>query len=83
MTDTHLTNYERLDKLLMIIALAFIWAYKVGILRNDSIKALKIKKHGRLEKSLFPYGLEWVAHAFMNAFQELMQKLSLAFLSCT
>ena len=83
MEDTHLTNYERLDKMLMIIALAFIWAYKVGILRNDTVKALKIKKHGRLEKSLFAYGLEWLAHAFINAFQNLMQKLSIAFLSCT
>ena len=83
MEDTHLTEYKRLDKLLMLIALAFVWAYKVGIFRNDTVKTLKIKKHGRLEKSLFAYGLEWLAHAFINAFQNLMQKLSFAFLSCT
>ena len=83
MEDTHLTDYKRLDKLLMLIALAFVWAYKVGIFRNDTVKALKIKKHGRLEKSFFAYGLEWLAQVFINAFQDLMQKLSFAFLSCT
>ena len=83
MEDTHLTDYKRLDKLLMLIALAFIRAYKVGIFRNDTVKALKIKKHGRLEKSFFAYGLKWLAQAFMNAFQVIIQKLTLAFLSCT
>lgn len=28
---THLTQYERLDKLLMLNASAFVWAYKGGI----------------------------------------------------
>lgn len=30
--QTQFTGYERLDKLLMLIALTFVWAYKVGIL---------------------------------------------------
>ena len=83
MENTHLTDYKRLDKLLMLIALAFIWAYKVGIFRNDTVKNLKIKNHGRLEKSFFAYGLQWLAQAFINAFQVIIQKLILAFLSCT
>ena len=43
MEDTHLTDYKRLDKLLILIALAFVWAYKVGIFRNDTLKILKVK----------------------------------------
>lgn len=64
---THVTAYERLDKLLMITALAFIWAYKVGIYKHQNTKPLKIKKHERLEKSLFAYGLEEIAALLLNA----------------
>lgn len=81
--STHLKDYERLDKLLMLVALAFVWAYKVGIYRNNEIKQIKIKKHGRLEKSFFAYGLEYLAQAFLNALSLNIQKLSFAFLSCT
>lgn len=81
--DTHLTDYERLDKLLMIIALTFMWAYKVGIYKNDAIRPLKIKKHGRLEMSFFAYGLKWLAQVFINSFTSFIPKLTLAFLSCT
>lgn len=81
--DSHLTDYKRLDKLLMLTALAFIWAYKVGIYRDEKIENIKIKKHGRLAKSLFSYGLEWLAQAFLNSFNKLIRKLTKVFLSCT
>ena len=81
--STHLTEYERLDKLLMLVALAFVWAYKVGIYQHNNIKKLKIKKHGRLEKSFFAYGLELLAQALLNAFDNIILKLTLPFLSCT
>ena len=80
--STHLYNYDRLDKLLMLVALAFIWAYKVGIYQHNNIKQLKIKKHGRLEKSFFAYGLEILAQALLNAFEVSIRKLTLPFLSC-
>lgn len=81
--STHLTDYDRLDKLLMLVALAFVWAYKVGIYQHNNIKKLKIKKHGRLEKSFFAYGLELLAQALLNAFDFIIHKLTLTFLSCT
>lgn len=80
---THLTHYDRLDKLLMLVALAFIWAYKVGIYQHNNFKQLKIKKHGRLEKSFFAYGLETLAQALLNDFVPRIQKFYLTFLSCT
>lgn len=81
--DTHLTNYERINKLLFFVALAYFWAYKTGILREKEQRPLKAKKHGRLEKSIFAYGLEWLAQAFLNAFHDLIHSLMRAFLSCT
>ncbi|MBL7978458.1 MAG: transposase, partial [Bacteroidetes Order II. Incertae sedis bacterium] len=81
--DTHLKDYDRLDKLLAMVALAFVWAYKTGMYRDKAVKPIKIKKHGRPEKSLFAYGLEWVAQVLINQFNHLYQKIITPFLSCT
>lgn len=81
--DSHLTDYERINKLLFFVALAYFWAYKTGILREKEQRPLKVKKHGRLEKSIFAYGLEWLAQAFLNALEHLSLKFMRAFLSCT
>ena len=81
--STHLTDYERLDRLLMLVALAFVWAYKTGIYRQNQGKPIIIKKHGRPAKSIFAYGLEYLAQALLNSFIQIIQKLSAAFLSCT
>jgi hypothetical protein len=50
--DTHLTDLDRVEKLLTLVLVAFIWAYKIGVFLND-ICPIKIKKHGRRAKSLF------------------------------
>ena len=79
--NPHLTDSERLDRLLMLTAIAFFWAYKVGIYRDKEIK--KKKKHGRAEKSIFSYGLKWLAQVLINNTTEIIEKLTLTFLSCT
>jgi hypothetical protein len=66
--ETHLVDYQRLNRLLMIVALAFLWSYKVGIYRNQHVRPIEIKKHGRADKSLFAYGLEALAQAFLNGY---------------
>ena len=81
--DTHLTDYQRLNKLLLIVAIAFIWAYKVGIYRHNNLKSIPIKKHGRRAKSIFAYGLEVLAQAFINFFPKNIKFFSMLFLSCT
>lgn len=45
--DTHVTRPERLEKLIMLVMIAFVWCYKIGDHINDQIKAIKIKKHRR------------------------------------
>lgn len=81
--DTHLTDYQRLNKLLLITAIAFLWAYKVGIYRDNNIKKIVIKKHGRPAQSLFSYGLEFLAQALINFFPKKILLATIAFLSCT
>jgi hypothetical protein len=81
--DTHLIDYQRLNKLLMIVALAFVWAYKIGIFQHKNVKPIAIKTHGRPEKSFFAYGLELLAQTLLNGFCKTIQIFSLLFLSCT
>jgi hypothetical protein len=39
--DTHLTDYQRLDKLLILTTIAFHWAYNTGIYEPKNTKKLK------------------------------------------
>jgi len=81
--ETHLTDGDRINKLLALLALATLWTFKVGEWLHLQ-EPLKIKKHGRLVKSIFRYGLDFLrATVFdiqlrMDDFQ-----ISLRFLSCT
>ena len=61
MEDTHLTDPERVSKLLMMVMMAFVWCYNIGELAHRKIRPLRILKHGRKEKSIIRYGLDIVA----------------------
>lgn len=81
--DTHLTDYQRLDKLLMLTAIAFHWAYNTGIYEHKNTKKLKKKKHGRMEKSFFAYGLHQLTFALINQTKRIPKKFIQTFLSGT
>lgn len=68
--DTHLTNQDKMKKLVAVFAIAFCWCYKIGIKQNQE-KPIKRKNHGRLSKSLFRLGLD--------VFQETMRKVVIFF----
>lgn len=57
MEDTHITAPEKIEKLLFVLAIAFCWSYKLGVIK-DAEKAIPKKAHGRLSKSLFRLGLD-------------------------
>jgi len=63
--ETHITERERLEKLLALLTLAFCWAYIAGqwLARSNPIK---IKKHGRLAKSLFRHGFDHLRRILCN-----------------
>jgi hypothetical protein len=79
--DTHLTDLDRINKLLALVLFAFTWAYLAGIFL-DSLCPIKIKKHGRKAKSVFKYGLTYLASVlFSNDIDKFSECCKL--LSCT
>lgn len=80
--DTHLTALDRLEKLIMLTMIAFVWCYKIGDYINLNIKPIKIKKHGRKAVSIFKYGLDYLSECMLSGFNKLNINLIL-FLSCT
>lgn len=63
--QTHVRDPERLKKLLALLALAFCWAHVVGEWLAQH-EPLKIKKHGRLAKSIFRHGLDHLRRILCN-----------------
>jgi len=81
--ETHLTEGERINKLLALLTLATLWAFKVGEWLHQQAP-LKIKKHGRLAKSIFRYGLDFLRSTLFDIQLKMDEfQISLTFLSCT
>lgn len=82
---THLTDRERLEKLLALLTIAYCWAFLVGEWLAR-IEPLKIKKHGRLAKSVFRHGIDYLRRILCNqdCFIERSMFIKLCqLLSCT
>ena len=62
--NTHLKDIERIEKLLCLVMIAFVWCYKVGDYLDKNVKAVPIKKHGHRAKSIFKYGLEYISNHY-------------------
>lgn len=80
--DTHVTKPERLEKLIMLVMIAFVWCYKIGDFITMNIKAIKIKKHGRRAISVFRYGLDYLSKCLLSGRNKYDINL-IQFLSCT
>lgn len=63
--QTHLVHENRIEKLIALLAITCCWAHLVGewIAQHNPIK---IKKHGRKEKSFFRYGLDRLQYILLN-----------------
>ncbi len=79
---THLSDTARVEKLILLIMVAFVWAYKVGIHIHQNIKQITIKKHGRKAKTIFKTGLDYITKCFLNA-SYVSDFNIFEFLSCT
>ena len=83
--ETHITDPERLKKLVALLALAFCWAHVVGewLARREP---LKLKKHGRLAKGIFRHGFDHLRRILCNL-QSVAQQVAfrrvIKLLSCT
>jgi hypothetical protein len=55
--------------LLVVAVIAFCWAHRVGEWQHEQVKAINVKKHQRLAKSIFRVGLDCISEAlFKSAF---------------
>ena len=84
--ETHVTDPQRLAKLLALLALSFSWAHLVGewLAQAEPLRINKLKTHGRRAKSLFRHGLDHLRRLLCNlqsfaqqaAFRRVIQLLS-------
>jgi hypothetical protein len=65
MEDTHITDADKIEKLLFILVIGFCWAYRTGDLKAQE-KPIELKTHGRKARSLFREGLNWIRRVFFS-----------------
>ena len=81
--NRHLTQRERISKLLGVLTLALCWCLLMGEWLHEQ-KPIAIKKHGRRAKSLFRNGLDRLRNIVLNlAVKEREFYWATTFLSCT
>ena len=76
MEDTHLTCSKRIEKLLFILTIAFCWSLKTGELQAKKLP-IKIKKHGRKEKSIFRVGFDLIQSSISQVAYKFEEFLSI------
>jgi Transposase DDE domain len=65
MEDTHITDPDKIEKVVFVLAIAFCWAYRMGDIQ-DKIQAIQVKTHGRKARSLFREGLNLIRRAIFG-----------------
>jgi hypothetical protein len=79
--NTHITQLDRIAKLIALLAIGFVWAHKVGEWKAE-IKPIIWKKfqgQKRPQYSYFRYGLDYIRSAVLHVqdkFMELKQSFS-------
>jgi len=64
--DTHLTDIERIEKLVAIVTIVFFCAYLIGIYLLENHKPIRILNNGRMAKCYFKYGSNFIAKVLLN-----------------
>ena len=81
--STHLQDPERLSKLIALLTLALCWAFSTGLWLAQ-LNPLTPKNHGRLPKSIFRLGLDFLRHLIFQLHLNFHHFFnSIKFLSCT
>jgi len=81
--ETHLIDPDRLSKMVALLALLTLWAFKVGQWQQ-TFTPIRKKSHGRPAKSLFRLGLDTLrATIFGQRFDDPPWLFFLQLLSCT
>jgi hypothetical protein len=81
--STHLTEPERLNKLIALLSLVLCWVVLTGEWLHHA-KPLKVKTHSRRAKSIFRYGFDYLRNIVVNLNEKMDDLINvLQFLSCT
>ncbi len=82
--QTHLTEPERLSRLIALLVLTFCWCHRIGEWLHQQ-KALKLKKHGRKPKSIFRRGFDYLRRVIVkfSSFDLEAWQTVIKLLSCT
>jgi hypothetical protein len=70
--ETHLTQQDRIEKLMALLAVGFCWAHKVGEWRASK-KPIVFKQHReslRPQNSFFRYGLDFIREILLSPFKK-------------
>ena len=65
MEDTHITDADKIEKLLFVLAIAFCWAYRLGDI-SALAEPIPVKTHGRPARSLFREGVNTIRRAIFR-----------------
>ena len=65
--STHMTDLDRMDKLMGILTLAFTWCLIVGYWQYGDANFLPLNKHWRPAKALFRLGLDMLRRVLKNS----------------
>jgi len=79
--DTHITDPERLSRLVAVLTLALCWCYKVGVWL-DQKKPIATKKHQRRVCSVVRLGLDTLRRILLNAASRITQLQQMIRLLC-
>jgi hypothetical protein len=71
--ETHMTSLERIEKLMVLLAIGFCWAHKIGEWRA-TLKPITFKKHPnnfRLQNNFFRYGFDFIRDLILNPYKKI------------
>lgn len=82
--DTHITQCDRIEKIMALLSVAFCWAHKIGEWRTEKkpIPFKKFRQGIRPQHSLFRYGFNFLRdlifniHRFYKSFQHCLSFLT-------
>ncbi len=77
--DTHVLGRRRIKRLLVVAVIVFCWAHRVGEWQHEPVKAINVKKHQRLAKSIFRVGLDIINEALFKLIYDFGNTLKLLF----
>lgn len=78
--QTHVSEPQRIEKLVAMLTLALAWAVKVGEFITNRGENIPIKKHKRKARSIFRVGLDFIRKKLLH---HIPLNESINLLSCT